>query len=79
VINEKTVVQTNSIEETNRYLETAVGVYRDPNPQIIRRTLAETPVTYEQKVMVRYLQPPEVPEPGVMKQKFTNAILLILV
>jgi hypothetical protein len=79
LINEKAVVQTNSIEETNRYLETAVGVYKDPNPQIIRRTIAEAPVTYDQKVLVRYLQPPEVPAPGVMKQMFTNAILLILV
>jgi hypothetical protein len=41
--------------------------------------MAEAPVIYEQRVRVRYLQPPEVPPPGVMKQMFTNAILLIFV
>jgi hypothetical protein len=64
VIHEKALIQTNSIEETNRYLETAVDVYKDPNPQIIRRTMTEGPVTYEQRIRVRYLQPPEVPPPG---------------
>jgi hypothetical protein len=64
VIDGQVVIQTNSIEETNRYLETAIDVYKDPNPQIIRRTMAEAPVTYEQRILVRTLQPPEVPPPG---------------
>lgn len=63
----ESVIQTNSAEETDRYLERAVDIYKDPTPQIIRRQTTETPVTYEQRVLVRYLQPPRLPPPGVMK------------
>ncbi|CAF2589127.1 unnamed protein product [Rotaria sp. Silwood2] len=60
-----TVIRTNSSEETNQYLEkSANNIYKDPNPQIIRRATTECPVTYEQRVSVRYLQPPAVPPPG---------------
>ncbi|CAF4237669.1 unnamed protein product [Rotaria sp. Silwood2] len=63
-INE-TVIHTNSLEETNRYLEkSANNIYIDPNPKIIRRTTTEAPVTYEQRVFIRYLQSPVVPSPG---------------
>ncbi|CAF3326753.1 unnamed protein product [Rotaria sp. Silwood2] len=59
------VIHTNSSDETNRYLEkSANNIYMDPNPQIIRRATTEAPVTYEQRILVRYLQPPAVPSPG---------------
>ncbi|CAF2696009.1 unnamed protein product [Rotaria sp. Silwood2] len=59
------VIHTRSLEETNRYLErSANNIYIDPNPKIIRRTTTEAPVTYEQRVLIRYLQPPTVPPPG---------------
>ncbi len=41
-------------------------LFQDPNPpQIIRRPPAQGPVTYQQNVSVRFLQPPPVPPPGV--------------
>jgi len=69
-ISSETVIQTNSLEETDRYLERAVDIYKDPTPEIIRRTAMENPVTYEQRVLVRYLQPPRLPPPGplIVKQ-----------
>ncbi|CAF4938768.1 unnamed protein product, partial [Rotaria sp. Silwood1] len=59
-----TAIHTSTAEETEAYLERAVDIYRDPNPQIIRRAAIEGPVTYEQRIHVRYLEPPEVPPPG---------------
>ncbi|CAF3883392.1 unnamed protein product [Rotaria sp. Silwood1] len=60
-----TVINTNSSEETNRYIERSPGnIYKDPNPQIIRRAAPERPVTYEQRIHLKYLQPPAVPAPG---------------
>jgi len=64
--NEK-VIETHSLEETNRFLERAVNIYKDPNPLIIRKVAIESPVTYQQRIFVRYLQPPDVPPPGVIK------------
>ncbi|CAF3619357.1 unnamed protein product [Rotaria sordida] len=65
-----TVIHTNSLEETNEYLErSGHNIYKDPNPQIIRRATTETPITCEQRVTVRYLQPPPVPElPLIIKE-----------
>ena len=63
-----TAVNTNSLEETNYYLEkSATNIYKDPNPKIIRRARSESPVTLEQRIFVRYFQPPPVLPPGVMK------------
>ena len=73
-ISSDTVIQTNSLEETDRYLERAVDVYRDPTPEIIRRTSVENPVTYEQRVLVRYLQPPRLPPPGVSNTTLTHIV-----
>ena len=42
-----------------------MDIYRGATPQIIRRTATEGPITYEQQIHVRYLQPPPVPPPGV--------------
>ncbi|CAF1080159.1 unnamed protein product [Rotaria sp. Silwood1] len=60
-----TVIDTNSSEETNYYLEkSGTNIYKDPNPRIIRRARGASPITLEQRVLVRYLQPPAVPPPG---------------
>ncbi|CAF3980465.1 unnamed protein product [Rotaria sordida] len=60
-----TVINTNSEEETNYYLEkSGTNIFRDPNPKIIRRARSSSPVTLEQRIVVRYLQPPAVPPPG---------------
>ncbi|CAF0714167.1 unnamed protein product [Adineta steineri] len=60
-----TTVQTNNAQETNEYLSrSANGVYNDPNPEIIRRAATEGPLTYQQKILIRFLQPPPVPPPG---------------
>ena len=60
------VIHTNSLEEANQYIErSASHVYKDPNPQIIRRRASGDLLTSEQRILVRYLEPPDVPEPGV--------------
>ncbi|CAF2520716.1 unnamed protein product [Rotaria sp. Silwood2] len=40
------------------------GLYKDPNPEVIRRPAPGGPQTYTQRVLVRFLQPPAVPPPG---------------
>ncbi|CAF3293549.1 unnamed protein product [Rotaria sp. Silwood2] len=58
-------INTSSLEETNEYLrKSASDLFLDLNPQIIRRATIEGPITLEQRIAVRYLQPPPVPEPG---------------
>ncbi|CAF3025323.1 unnamed protein product [Rotaria sp. Silwood2] len=60
-----TAINTTTTEETNEYLRRSnSGLFIDHNPRIIRREAVEGPVTLEQRVVVRYLQPPPVPEPG---------------
>ncbi|CAF4221694.1 unnamed protein product [Rotaria sp. Silwood2] len=60
-----TVINTNSLEETNHYLaKSDTSIYKDSNPKIIRRARSESPATLEQRVLVRFLQPPAVPPPG---------------
>ncbi|CAF3220853.1 unnamed protein product [Rotaria sp. Silwood2] len=60
-----TVIHTNSSEETNQYPEkSANNIYKRPNPIITRRATTEKPVTLEHRVLIRYLQPPDVPPPG---------------
>lgn len=69
-VNEK-VIRTSSTDETNRYLATSIDhIYKDLNPKIIRRAATDRPVTYEQRVLVRYLQPPPLPppEPLIIKE-----------
>ena len=52
-------IKSGSVEETNRYLRSlGSSVYVDTNPQIIRRPTTDRPVTYEQRIMLRCLQPP---------------------
>ncbi|CAF0754543.1 unnamed protein product [Didymodactylos carnosus] len=50
---------------SSAYGSSAGGVFNDPNPQIIRRPAASGPVTYQQNILVKFLQPPPVPPPGV--------------
>ncbi|CAF3926409.1 unnamed protein product, partial [Rotaria sp. Silwood1] len=60
-----TVIHTSSLEETNEYLERSTNnIYKDPNPQIIRRATTERPETYKKQIPVKYLQPLAVPPPG---------------
>ena len=63
-------IQTISEQQTTAYLaQQATGVYNDPNPQIVRRAATEGPITYQQKILVRFLQPPAVPPPGVIHER----------
>ncbi|UJR31636.1 hypothetical protein I4U23_019118 [Adineta vaga] len=58
-------IETTSAQETSEYLSrTGTGIYNDPNPEIIRRTSTQGPITYQQKISIRFLQPPPVPPPG---------------
>ncbi|CAF1386996.1 unnamed protein product [Rotaria magnacalcarata] len=57
-------IRTNGVEETNRYLRRSVhDVYWDPNPQVIHKETTGLPVTVEQRVILRCLQPPPLPPP----------------
>ena len=40
-------------------------IFKDPNPEIIRRQSKEQSVTYKQNVFLRFLQPPTPPAAGV--------------
>ncbi|CAF1645430.1 unnamed protein product [Rotaria sordida] len=69
-----TVINTNSAQETNSYLDkSGTNIYRDPNPKIIRRARSTSPIALEQRVLVRYLQPPAVPPPGPLIIKEVRA------
>lgn len=59
-------VRTKNPAETERYLEEH-GISLCKRPDVIRRTVMGRPVDYEQRVCLRYLQPPPLPPPGVMK------------
>ncbi|CAF1643216.1 unnamed protein product, partial [Rotaria sordida] len=57
-------IDTYSEEETNRRLAEFAGtIYLDPRPNIIESP-SNIPVTYEQRVVIQYLQPPALPPPG---------------
>jgi hypothetical protein len=82
LINE-TVINTSSSEETKRYLERpGANIYVDLNPKIIRRATTERPLTLEQRVRIRCLQPPPLPPPEVMKDivhklNLTNLLIIL--
>ena len=80
--NHNAVIHTRSQDETNDYLAKAADIYHDPNPQIIRRAAIDSPRRYEQRIIVRYLQPPDLPPPGVAYMSFnlsSNAILCFII
>ncbi|CAF0890628.1 unnamed protein product [Adineta steineri] len=52
-----------SAQQLNQNISTS-GLFVDPNPQIIRRAATGGAVTYQQKILVRFLQPPPCPPPG---------------
>lgn len=58
----ETVIHSSSIDETRTIIDRTPNVYKDPNPEIIRRTM-ECPVRHEQRIFLRCLQPP-IQEPG---------------
>jgi len=63
-----TVFHTSSDEETNELLKKLGGdVFIDPNPQVVRHLISQEPVELKQRVFVKYLQPPSVPRPDVMR------------
>ncbi len=47
------------------YATDAQGLFKDPNPEVIRRPAPGGIQTLTQRVVVRFLQPPPVPPPGV--------------
>ena len=53
-----------------QYETDAQGLFKDKNPQVIRKPAAEGPLTYQQNIQVRFLQPPAVPPPGVRTFSF---------
>ncbi|CAF4224370.1 unnamed protein product [Rotaria sp. Silwood2] len=67
-----TAIVTRSVSETELYLENH-GIDLCKNPEIIRRTIPERPSTYEQRVLVRYLQPPALPPAGPLIIKEVRA------
>ena len=42
-----------------------VGLYYDPNPEVIRREVPGGVQTYTQNIGIRFLQPPPIPSPAV--------------
>ncbi|CAF1463588.1 unnamed protein product [Adineta ricciae] len=56
-------LESSSVQQTAQFTS-AAGLFNDPNPQIIRRAATSGAVTYQQKILVRFLQPPAVPPPG---------------
>lgn len=51
-----------------KYAVNAQGLFHDPNPRIIRRPAPENARQYVQRVLVKFLQPPPLPPPGVSDQ-----------
>ncbi|CAF1419209.1 unnamed protein product, partial [Adineta steineri] len=49
------------------------NIYKDSNPLIIRQAITDKPITYRQRVLVRYLQPPAVQLPGPLVIKEVRA------
>lgn len=47
------------------YPTDAQGLYQDPSPQIVRRSALGAPQVYTQRVIVKFLQPPPISNPGV--------------
>ena len=59
--------QTFPSEEINSEMdyETLIrtkNLYFDPDPEVIRKPASNNPVVYNQNIMVRFLQPPPIPQ-----------------
>ncbi|UJR34596.1 hypothetical protein I4U23_027372 [Adineta vaga] len=57
------IVHTTSASETDRYLDSH-GISLCKSPNVIQRTEYGASAEYEQRVCLRYLQPPPLPPPG---------------
>jgi hypothetical protein len=76
VNDESAVDGTSSITHyTSRYPTDGRGFYLDPHPEIITRPDPGPAPTYKQNIIIRYLQPPPLPPPGV---SFSFVILLFV-
>ena len=64
-VNQSSFESSSSITQVQQYATDAQGLFRDPDPQIIRRPAAGGVQTYTQNIKVRFLQPPPIPPPGV--------------
>jgi hypothetical protein len=60
------------------YPTDAQGLFKDSNPQIIRRPAPGGVQTYTQNIRVRFLQPPPIPPPGVSVLFFNLLISLVI-
>jgi hypothetical protein len=60
------------------YATDAQGLFKDSNPQIIRRPAPGGVQTYTQNIRVRFLQPPPIPPPGVSVLFFNLLISLVI-
>ena len=71
--------ETSSFEQQSstsarNYATDAQGLYQDSNPQIIRRPAPGGAQTFTQRVVVRFLQPPPIPPPGVSISNLSAAL-----
>jgi hypothetical protein len=69
------LVSSNASGNVQQYETDAQGLFKDNNPQIVRRPAPNGPVTYTQNIKVRFLQPPAVPPPGVSTLCTSNVSL----
>lgn len=63
--NDRTINTGSDQHTTSLSSQSSDRIYKDPNPQIIRRAAVGGPLTYQQKVLIRFLKPPRPPSPGV--------------
>ena len=79
--NANATIQTSNTQQTNQYLaQSGQSIFNDPNPQVVRRAITTGPVTYQQKISVRFLQPPPIPPPGVritQENRFLSKLFIV--
>ena len=77
--NDCSKIGTNNVEQRNEYFSQSTNIiYHDPCPRLLRRAAPEGPITYQQKISVRFLQPPPLPPPGVMKTKMLTICIVLI-
>ncbi|CAF0896795.1 unnamed protein product [Adineta steineri] len=62
----------NNLDNEQQYPSAAGKIFHDPNPQIIQRKGSHS-VTYKQNIIVRFLQPPPIPNAGPLIIKEVHA------
>ena len=68
--NQSSFESSSSVTQVQQYAIDAQGLFRDPDPQIIRRPATGGVQTYTQNIKIRFLQPPPIPPPGVCHIEF---------